>query len=421
MSTPNPPLTDRYAPLDYALIAVIFSLLGAFFWAIRGTGGFGGMDGGILAGLGWAVLWYAFSNAGGSTRNRPLGNGYLVPAILLGIAFGGMTGYGVYISWLRGVFFLNHPEGVRDIAPWTGFTMLFFCGLHWGGVPGAFMAWCAQDRPATKKTWAERWACGIGAAVLAGAIVRSFPQWFLPFYDLGIYAVEGNKTCIRAQGSIENIAPHVGLYLGFLLYELLQRNARGVCIMLVMGLGFAIPFTVGGIWQTFYDSGISMPWWKFWEMSIGFGGGLAFALAFYLFNRPEEQHEPQPVVPRERIVAALIVCLAAASIASSTLEGLNKLHDLGGMGTPRIVAELFTVLAGAGAIFAWRRARPEDAAPIPSFIPTACLLLIIVAGFLVSTPLELQSHNRVLLSLYTCCMLGSAAACALLWARLRRT
>jgi len=120
-------------PSDYWAIAGIMGLMGAFFWAIRGTSGYGGSQGGLLAGLGWGVLWYLFSSLDGTARQRPYGHARMIAAITFGIAFGGMTGYGVYIAWLQGKFYLNYPEGVRDIAPWTGYAMLFLCGLHWGG------------------------------------------------------------------------------------------------------------------------------------------------------------------------------------------------------------------------------------------------------------------------------------------------
>ena len=135
-------------PVDYALMAVIFALMGAFFWAIRGTTGYGGSDGGTLAGLGWAMLWFGFSRYGHAARLRPYGTGHMIAAITLGMAVGGMTGYGVYIGWIQGNFYLDYPEGVREIGQWTGFLALFICGLHWGGLAGAFMAWCApKERP----------------------------------------------------------------------------------------------------------------------------------------------------------------------------------------------------------------------------------------------------------------------------------
>jgi len=212
----TPSSTSDYRTPDYVIIALIFALMGAFFWAIRGTTGFGGASGGALAGLGWAMLWHGFSRYGGGARQRAYGTGHMISAIALGIAFGGLTGYGVYIGWVQGNFYLDYPDGVRPIAPWTGFLALFLCGLHWGGVSGAFMAWCGARPRVRAWGWVARWTAGIGGAVIAAYVVRLFPGWFLPFYGEGIYQVEEYATCQRAVGSVRNIAPHVGLYLGFL-------------------------------------------------------------------------------------------------------------------------------------------------------------------------------------------------------------
>ena len=337
---------DRLRPADYLSITIIMGLMGAFFWAIRGTGGFGGEQGGILAGLGWAVLWYGFSRIDGTARTRPYGHAGAIVAITFGIAVGGFTGYGVYNSWVRGQFFLDHPNGLRDVGAWTGYAMLFVCGLHWGGIPGAFLAWCAPRKPVRWQGWAGRIGGGIAGAVAAGVIVRVFPQWFLPFYNEGIYQLPENATCIRAAGSIRNIAPHVGLFLGFLAFEIGRRDWRAVGIMLVMALGFAIPFSVGGYWHTMNDSALQISWWKNWEMSIGLGGGLAFGLAFYLFNRPEDV-APRPVTSTERIAGAGIpLAIGLAQILMGGYEGFRSLHKLPWAELPDLSA--FLVIAGLG-------------------------------------------------------------------------
>ncbi|MEP6594049.1 MAG: hypothetical protein ABJC51_10170, partial [Acidobacteriota bacterium] len=123
-----------YDAADYLRITLILGLMGAFFWAIRGTRGFGGESGGTLAGLGWASLWLAFSHLRRDGARRPYGSAWMLPAIVLGVATGGLTGYGVYIAWLKGVYQMNGNEVARGIAPWTGYVMLFICGIHWGGV-----------------------------------------------------------------------------------------------------------------------------------------------------------------------------------------------------------------------------------------------------------------------------------------------
>ncbi|MFO7973535.1 MAG: hypothetical protein R6V12_02755 [Candidatus Hydrogenedentota bacterium] len=392
--------------LDYLLIAVVMGLMGAFYWAIRGTGGFGGAAGGTFAGFGWALLWLAFSRHGPPDgERRPYSNPWMLWAITLGIAFGGLTGYGVYISWLNGEFYLNHPEGMRTVGAWTGYTMLFVCGLHWGGNTGCFMAWCAPRRKVTWKGWLIRIGCGIAGAVAAGVIVRVFPQWFLPFYDEGLYSVDEYATCRRALGSIRNIAPHVGLAAGFLGYELARKDWRAAGMILVMALGFAIPFTVGGYWQTMHGSELRIDWWKNWEMTIGLGGGLAFGLAFYLFNLPGEA-PPSKLGPKARAFfqTGFPVWLPLAVILLSTYSGVTGhfgIERSARMGHALIILSLCPFLIAS--FLGKGRRLDEKAALLWLSLPAICVFqfLLIIAGYLVSIHPELRLANNVLLTLYT--------------------
>lgn len=115
-------------------------------------------------------------------------------------------------------------------------------------------------------------------------------------------------------------AQHVGLFLGFLSVELARRDWRAVKVMLVMAFGFAIPFAAGGYWHTLRGADPAIDWWKNWEMTIGLGGGLAFGLAFYLFNRPSEPPR-RPALRLERIVAVgpVLLALYCLYVASSAI------------------------------------------------------------------------------------------------------
>lgn len=388
----------------YLSVATIMGLMGAFFWAIRGSAGYGGSQGAMLAGLGWAVLWYGFANLDGRGKERAYASPRMLAAITLGIAFGGLTGYGVYIAWLQGRFYLDYPDGVRAIAPWTGYAMLFFCGLHWGGVAGAFMAWCAPAKPVTWVHWIWRLAAGIAGALAAGWLVHAFPQWFLPFYSEGIYDVPANETCLRAQGSIGNIAPHVGLFLGFLGFEATRRDWRAVGMMTVMALGFAIPFSAGGYWQTLHDTGPGIDWWKQWEMSIGLGGGLALGLAFYLFNKPISKSTTRQVSAREMVWGGgLPLWLAGCVVFMGACEGLLDMHHPEWMYPVRGVATLVYMI-GTGLCLVWwsnRMRKGSGSVVLPGWILVCALVLIVLSGYAVSTPLPLLFANKVLLSLYT--------------------
>jgi hypothetical protein len=402
---------SELAGLDYLLIALIMSLMGAFFWAIRGTGGFGGEQGGMLAGLGWAALWHAFSRLDGTDRRRPYGRGVALAAITFGIAFGGFTGYGVYTAWVRGQFYLDYPNG-----------------LHWGGIAGAALAWCAPRTRLGWEGWMARIAFGVAGAVVAAIVVRTYAQWFLPFYDEGIYRVDANETCIRAENSIRTIAPHVGLLLGLLAFEIARRDWRAVGLIVVMALGFAIPFSVGGIWHTMHDTALKIEWWKNWEMSIGLGGGLAFGLAFYLFNRPDPLGTPRPVTSAERLAGVGIpLILGLANVLLGTYDGFRGLHKLPWPELPDL--SMLLVVGGMALVsLLWllsKRNRsyglPADAAPVSARVLAGIVALIIVAGYATSIPPEVAFANRVLLGLYTSYITLSAILFACLLRRRTRS
>ncbi len=401
---PISPPANKPQHLYYCCITLIMGLMGSFFWAIRGTSGYGGSQGGLLAGAGWALLWYYFAHMGGWGAVRPYASPRILAAITFGIAFGGLTGYGVYIAWLQGKYYLDYPNTVRAIAPWTGYAMLFLCGLHWGGITGAFMAWCAPHRPVPRKGWIVRILLGITGAIAAGMIVYHLPQWFLPFYGEGLYDVMENRTCIRAMGSIQNIAPHLGLFLGFLVFEIGRRDWRAVGMMTVMSLGFAVPFTVGGYWHTMQGSALQIDWWKNWEMSIGLGGGLSFGLAFLLFNRPESKAPPREISPMEKILGGAVpLSLAGCSIVMNACKGFVDIHALNVPTWEGRVASIFCALLFVLLLVYWsfRIRQGTDAGRISTFAFVAVLVLIILAGYLVSIPFPLRLANKVLLTCYT--------------------
>ena len=405
---------------EYLLVAMTMGLMGAFFWAIRGTGGFGGEMGGALAGFGWALLWYAYSRLGEGAERRPYGSPWILVALTAGIAYGGLTGYGVYIAWLRGRFYADYPNLLRDVPAWTGYAMLFVCGLHWGGNAGCLMAWCAPSKPVRALDWLLRIALGIGGAIAAAQFVRACPQLFLPFYHEGIYDIPEYKTCVRALDSLHTIAPHVGLFLGFLAYEILRGDRRAVGMILTVALGFAIPFTVGGYWQTFNDSALKIGWWKNWEMTIGLGGGLSLGLAFWLFNKPAEGNRASLASwSRAFFRSGFPLVFPSMIVVLGAYDGWCKLHEIE-VGPTRFLVIL--AMGGIAMIVAWIwRMRHQDAihkdaeycVPFPAI--GAFLAMIVVAGWVVSIPAEWRLANVVLAVLYTLYIGVSLVLAALLW------
>ncbi len=385
-------------------------LMGAFFWAIRGTSGFGGSSGGTLAGLGWATLWLAFSRLSGDGDRRPYGNGRAFAAITFGIAVGGFTGYGVYTAWVNGLYQMNR-EVTREIAPWTGYAMLFLCGIHWGGVTGAFLAWVAPSKPIGWIGWALRIASGVGGAWLAVQAVRWFPGWFLPFYSEGYYQNEEYVTSLRAMRSAPNVMQHVGLFLGFLLFEVVRRDWRAVKLMVLMSVGLAIPFSVGGYWHTVHQiSDLGLDWWKNWEMTIGMGGGLAFGLAFYLFNQPTLD-TPRATTRLERIFGiGVTLWIAVGTVLLGAYEGFIRSYQLEeSLEATRTQAFwayiVIACLIGLFWIYQTLTMKPDRLAqvgPVPMGTLAAVIGIIVVAGYVTSVPPNMRLANQVLLMLYSC-------------------
>ncbi len=394
---------DPLLPSHYLSLSVILGLMGAFYWAIRGSAGYGGSQGALLAGLGWATLWYYFSCLGGASRWRMYGSARMIAAITFGVAFGGLTGYGVYNAWVQGNFYENFPEGARAIAPWTGYAMLFLCGLHWGGTAGAFMAWVAPRSPVPWWGWLARIVLGFVGMRLAAALVTALPDLFLPFYAEGIYDVMEYGTVQRAYGSVININSHVGLFLGLLVFEIARRDWRAVGVMCVMALGFALSFSVGAVWQTMHGSELQLDWWKNWEMSVGLGGGLTLGLVFYLFNKPVAA-VPQPVTRKERIWGAgFPIWFASGLTLMNAYKGFVVVHNLDWPVSVRVVVSIIIAipLTAALAWFVHGAYRNPGALPLPLWVCGAVQLILIVAGYVVSVNIPIRPWNTLLLALYT--------------------
>jgi hypothetical protein len=374
-------------------VPLIFGLMGLFFWAIRGTGGYGGLGGALLAGLGWGVLWYLCSGLDGTAHLRPYGRLRVIAALVFGIGIGGMTGYGAFIGWIQGHFYLEFPDNFVPISPWTGYLALFVCGLHWGGIAGAFLAWCAPREPLSVAAWCARIGAGIAGAATAYLLVDNYPQGFLPLYDQGVYEIND-----RAVGTVRNIAPHLGMFLGFLVFEIIRRDWRAVAVMAIVSGGFALSFTVGGYFHTFHGTEASVDWWKAWEMSIGLGGGAALGLVFLLFNVPETGPAHDDPSRKERFFGgAFPIWFVTADVLGNAWDGVAELRGYETM--PGVVQLLyFACLAASAAYFAFWLRDDED---LPLWVPAIVLALVTVCGYAVTIPPESNPVSTTLMLAYS--------------------
>jgi hypothetical protein len=287
--------TDSGARLEMLLTMLLFGAMGAITWAIRGSNGWGGIDGTLVPGMTWGALWaYVCARKGIDAG--------LTPIILgLGISIGGELGYGQYVSWIRGMF--NVGDDVIPIAPWIGYAWFVIAGIGWGSAGGVALGW-ALTKKHSPLIWLTRILLPAALACLAYLLVQTCPQWVFPHYDPVTYA--GIHT--------KNFDPHLdrtvytntqnftvlAWFVGVLLVATFQKDRVTLVIAALIGAGFGIGFTLAALWCLGYSVEPNfIDWWKIWELQAGFNLGLLYTLALYwTIRQRSQQHPSDPSVPR---------------------------------------------------------------------------------------------------------------------------
>jgi len=273
----------------------LFGSVGAIAWAIRGTGGWDGVDGTLVPGLTWGLLWYYLCwRKGIDARGIPLWLG-------LGIALGGELGYGQYISWIRGRFEIR--SGTIPVAPWIGYAWLALCGIGWGAPGGIILGWALHD----KKSFACWFVRSLFFLVLLallfvsplidwlGAhIARSCPWLLFPNAGLGIYrgALDGSLER-TVYTNTQNFAA-VAWWMGALAAAVLQKDRATLTAGALIGAGFGLVFPLCALWCLGYSRFPDyLDWWKMWELSAGFGLGLLYVgVLYWAVREVDKTHDP---------------------------------------------------------------------------------------------------------------------------------
>ena len=165
------------------------------------------------------------------------------------------------------------------------------------GRPGACMlAWCAPQRPTRLWGWGFRLACGLGMALAARFIFDSFPEVFLPLYSAlkSQYAdFQSNPNLQRLVNDNRAAILHLGLYGGFLTYEILRRDWENVKLILVVGLinGLGWSLCQNWRWAAGFWPDARFNWWRCWESCGGISIGIAYGISYFLVNR--RTYEPE--------------------------------------------------------------------------------------------------------------------------------
>lgn len=192
-------IPDRHSMVyELFLPILLFGSIGAITWAIRGTAGWGGVDGTVVPGLMWGVLWYYLCYRKGIDARG------VVLWLGLGIALGGELGYGQYVSWIQGNFFT--ANGPIAIKPWLGYFWFIVCGIGWGAPGGILLGWAIGKRVSIRK-WIIRSLVLVILLVLLFAspvvdwlgelLLKTNSNILFPNANLGLYNNDLDEHLIR--------------------------------------------------------------------------------------------------------------------------------------------------------------------------------------------------------------------------------
>jgi hypothetical protein len=373
---------------ELVLPALVFGGMGAIAWAIRGTNGWGGIDGTILPGMLWGILWcYMCWRQGIASYGVALWLG-------LGIALGGELGYGQYVSWIQGNFRVGGE--VIPVAPAQGWVWFVFCGIGWGAPGGVFLGWALSNR-SSWQVWAARLTVPLALAGLGWLLIQWFPALFFPNYDLGIYAGEPDPHLERTVYTNTQNFTVVAWWIGALIVALIQRDKTSLVMSLLIGGGFGPGFAVAAAWCLGYAHAPNyIDWWKMWELHAGFNLGVLYALARYWWVRQiNKEHRAGSDAP----VAASTARLAFETVAVFFCVMLIFLEEE--PGTSLFMGLLYVVFMGWLILKAARGLAPERLAALRgslTLIYSVFLFLFVTFHGAVSTMglmLELYSADAV--------------------------
>lgn len=285
---------------DLVLPTLLFAALGGMTWAVRGCSGFGAVAGCIFAGVTWGAAWWFIAHEPAGPQTRRYASGWIVLALTVGIGLAGARGWMQWPSFFEGKLQTDATRGeFVPISRTYGFLWLFIAGMPWAGLGACLLAWCGSLREMRAWQWALRIACGVGGAALARYLFDTYPEHFLPLYSeiadryQDLAANPNLKRLINDSGSA---IQHLGLYLGFLAFEVGRRDWKNVVLILTVGIvnGAGWALCQNWKWAPSVWEGANFNWWRCWESSGGISIGVALGIAYYLVNRrmsPREQAE----------------------------------------------------------------------------------------------------------------------------------
>ncbi|HPO14809.1 MAG TPA: hypothetical protein PLI09_15315 [Candidatus Hydrogenedentes bacterium] len=383
------------------LSMLLFGSMGAITWAIRGSDGWGGVDGTIIPGMTWGLLWYYVCYRKGiDARGIPLWLG-------LGIALGGELGYGQYVSWIQGKFAAG--DSIIPVAPWMGYAWFVICGIGWGAPGGILLGWALGGK-VSRRRWLVRTLVPLGFGIAGWLFVEACPWLFFPNYRLGLYTGELNHHLIRTIETNRLNFSVVAWWAGALLVAALQRDRATIMMGLIIGGGFGFGFTLAALWCLGYTYAPGLvDWWKIWELNAGFNLGLLYTIALYWAMRcVDRTHHPNGEVlaaispaikfsERGRNISLLLAVFLLVFItcfgATNRVGILMGLYQRGAVDQyqwplARVVlfAPAAVLILGTTLYKAWRIFRPSGTVMVDSFkvrhLPQRMVVLMVFIGII---------------------------------------
>jgi hypothetical protein len=290
--------TCRQRDLTHNLLfpTLLFAALGGMTWAVRGCSGFGSQMGCIFAGVTWGTAWWFIAREPGRRQSRRYASGWVILTLTVGI---GMAAQG-WMQWpnfFNGRLMTDYGAGKFVPIPRTyGFIWLFIAGMPWAGLGACLLAWCGSRRPFPAWLWAVRLGCGFGAVCLALLLFYGLPEVFLPLYGTlkTQYAdFHSNPSLQRLFNDNRAAVAHLGLYLGFLLFEVGRRDWKNVKLILTVGVlnGLGWALCQNWTWASRVWPDGHFNFWRCWESSGGISIGIAYGVAYYLANNRMSEQE----------------------------------------------------------------------------------------------------------------------------------
>lgn len=290
-------MTRRSIVDDLLLPCLLFAALGGMTWAVRGCSGYGASAGCLFAGITWGTAWWFIARQPGKVQTRPYSSGWIIPAVALGFYISGARGWMQWPSFFEGRLQTNTPLGqFVPISRAYGFLWLFIAGMPWAGLAACMLAWCGSERRPGVGGWAVRLASGIGCAMVATFLYDHYPQWFLPLYE-NLHSqytdLKANPNLRRLINDSRSAIQHLGLFVGFLGFEIARKDKRSAILIATVGLANGIGWALAQNWSwarhVWPDAKFNF--WRCWESTGGISIGLAYGLAYFLANgrlSPEE-------------------------------------------------------------------------------------------------------------------------------------